>query len=436
MDDDTPMKVAIACQGGGSHTAFTAGALDRLLEDHRTDYRITAFSGTSGGAVCALAAWYGLRTGENHSAGVEKAQALLEQVWDDIKAESPVERLSNGGLVQLQRFAEMGAPIPRIAPKHNPFTAAGENEFRSILEEVADADAIEALVGDLPADDSTDTPEPPSQPWLYVSAVDAVTGSFEIFSDRPEVSGNPAKRAKDIANREDAHDPHAALEGVSFRHLYSELLTDGHRPLTLDAIVASAAVPTLFSGVELENDDDGIYWDGLFSQNPPVRNLLRGIEDKSKKPDEIWLIRINPTVHRRSLDELEDIFDRRNELSGSLSLNQELHYIRRMNEWVDEGRLQSLPDDDSVSDDSPSDDSAADQDRYKPVKVRLIELDSDGDSKNEGSSKLTPASKLDRRPEHIDSLKAMGRVEAEQFLASYRKGEKNNVIVGAEPKSH
>ena len=26
-------RVAIACQGGGSHTAFTAGALKKLLED-------------------------------------------------------------------------------------------------------------------------------------------------------------------------------------------------------------------------------------------------------------------------------------------------------------------------------------------------------------------------------------------------------------------
>src|SRR4051794_4812184 len=47
--------VAIACQGGGSHTAFTGGALQRLLGEGQ--YRIVALSGTSGGAVCALLAW-------------------------------------------------------------------------------------------------------------------------------------------------------------------------------------------------------------------------------------------------------------------------------------------------------------------------------------------------------------------------------------------
>ena len=53
--------VAIACQGGGSHTAFTCGALQCLLADG--NHRIVALSGTSGGAVCALLARYGLLTG-------------------------------------------------------------------------------------------------------------------------------------------------------------------------------------------------------------------------------------------------------------------------------------------------------------------------------------------------------------------------------------
>jgi NTE family protein len=40
MDDgrSTPL-VAIACQGGGSHAAFGAGVIDRLLEDHGRRFR-------------------------------------------------------------------------------------------------------------------------------------------------------------------------------------------------------------------------------------------------------------------------------------------------------------------------------------------------------------------------------------------------------------
>lgn len=47
---DEGTNVAIACQGGGSHTAFTAGVLRELLADRPPEYDIVAFSGTSGGA--------------------------------------------------------------------------------------------------------------------------------------------------------------------------------------------------------------------------------------------------------------------------------------------------------------------------------------------------------------------------------------------------
>jgi NTE family protein len=57
---DSETNVAIACQGGGSHTAFTAGVLSKLLEEVPSQYNIVGFSGTSGGAACASLAWYGL----------------------------------------------------------------------------------------------------------------------------------------------------------------------------------------------------------------------------------------------------------------------------------------------------------------------------------------------------------------------------------------
>ncbi len=56
-----PRRVAIACQGGGSHTAFTAGVLSRLLQpDVMAGHRVVGVSGTSGGAICALLVWSAL----------------------------------------------------------------------------------------------------------------------------------------------------------------------------------------------------------------------------------------------------------------------------------------------------------------------------------------------------------------------------------------
>jgi len=42
-------KIAIACQGGGSQTAFTAGALKALFDNKVQDYfNIVSLSGTPG----------------------------------------------------------------------------------------------------------------------------------------------------------------------------------------------------------------------------------------------------------------------------------------------------------------------------------------------------------------------------------------------------
>ena len=58
-------RIAIACQGGGSHTAFTAGVLERLLgAEELAGYEVVGLSGTSGGAVCALLAWSALLDGD------------------------------------------------------------------------------------------------------------------------------------------------------------------------------------------------------------------------------------------------------------------------------------------------------------------------------------------------------------------------------------
>jgi len=54
-------KVAIACQGGGSQTAFTAGVLKGLFEEGvHEDFNVVSLSGTSGGSICAALAWYAL----------------------------------------------------------------------------------------------------------------------------------------------------------------------------------------------------------------------------------------------------------------------------------------------------------------------------------------------------------------------------------------
>lgn len=66
MNDTVNKKrVTVACQGGGSHTAFTGGVLKGSLRyGPLQEHEVVALSGTSGGVVCALLAWADIRGSE------------------------------------------------------------------------------------------------------------------------------------------------------------------------------------------------------------------------------------------------------------------------------------------------------------------------------------------------------------------------------------
>lgn len=170
-------RIAIACQGGGSHTALTAGVLKRLLEEPA--YEIVALSGTSGGAVCALLTWYGLSQG-NRRRSIE----LLESFWEDNSARGPWDVGLNSSLVQASRL-QGAVSMPSVSPYSYPPFA--KMRFRRLLERHVPLHENPQATG----------------PLLLVGAVNVLSGEFKVFSsDRGEIS--------------------------------------------LDAILASAAVPNLF----------------------------------------------------------------------------------------------------------------------------------------------------------------------------------------------
>jgi len=313
-------RVAIACQGGGSHTAFTAGVLSRLFDgDELGDYEIVGLSGTSGGAVCALLAWTALREGDRH-----KARALLDGFWADNSASSPVDAAANFWLLWASTLQSAGF-LPAVSPYDLP--ATGLDHFRDLLTRRVDFDRIEAdPLGALPL--------------FLVGAVDVLSGQFRAFHSRKE-------------------------------------------RIVPDMILASAAIPTVFPTIHV---GDGAYWDGLFSQNPPVHDLL------DARPDELWVIQINPTARADEPKTVLDITDRRNELSGNISLYQELHGIEVIDRLLAEGLLTG--------------------DRYKHVTVRILEF-----ARPLSSRLLGPTSKLNRDARFIRELMALGEQQAEEFLA-------------------
>jgi NTE family protein len=72
-----PLLIDLALQGGGSHGAFTAGVLDRLLGERWL--RIAAISGTSAGAMNAVVLAGGWTVG-----GADGARKALNQYWERV----------------------------------------------------------------------------------------------------------------------------------------------------------------------------------------------------------------------------------------------------------------------------------------------------------------------------------------------------------------
>ncbi|MEM7463796.1 MAG: patatin-like phospholipase family protein [Pseudomonadota bacterium] len=197
-------KISLALQGGGAHGAFTWGVLDRLLEDGR--FEISGVSGTSAGAMNAVAMADGFAQGGN-----EGARDKLEQFWlavADRARLSPLKRapidvwLGNWSLDRSPGVVLMDVLSRLVSPYD--FNPLGINPLRNIVEELIDFERINAL----------------EVPKIFVAATNVQDGHVRVFKNRE---------------------------------------------LSVDTVMASASLPYLFKAVELE---DQSYWDGGYVANP------------------------------------------------------------------------------------------------------------------------------------------------------------------------
>lgn len=166
--------------------------------------------------------------------------------------------------------------------------------------------------------------------------------------------------------------------------------------LELDQVIASAAVPPLFRAVKAGGHK---CWDGLFTTNAPVREFT----DIEARPDEIWVVQVNPQHRAQEPRTLREIKDRTNELSGNLSLGQELYFIERINQLI--ARHPSCRND------------------YQPIRVRVVSLDAE-----QVDVGLDIPAKLDRRRGFMDELIEAGRSRAAWFFDERSRWPRSGTI--------
>jgi NTE family protein len=313
MSQGSKKRVAIACQGGGSHTAFTAGVLQGLLGNLPNDVEIVALSGTSGGAICAALAWEGLLRND-HALAIRK----LTEFWEINAARDPWDAVMNQILISIQSLRDLMV-LPEVSPYQ--FPPWGTERFREILERLFDFDELRELA------------RRPGAPTLQIGAVEVLSGHFELFTGED---------------------------------------------LCVEVLLASAAIPELFRAVSVPGR--GVYWDGLFSQNPPIHDLAY------HHLDELWLIQINPSTCARIPTSNHEILDRRNSLAGNLSMEQELGFIETFNRAIARGAIKD-----------PG---------MREIRISRIALD----------RHLPSRSKLDRRPELLGNLRQYGQTQSRRFM--------------------
>ncbi|MBM5572440.1 MULTISPECIES: patatin-like phospholipase family protein [Deefgea] len=352
-------KIAITCQGGGSQTAFTAGALKALYDNGFAEhFELVSITGTSGGALCATLIWYAML---NKDAYIP--QRMLD-LWADNTAQSDAELQFNNYVVDSLRKVNSGQiPQFNISP-YSPLmqmmsSVTGQQfrrnftDFRALLESHIDFAALKAM------GPNTELPA------LILGAAEVLTGQLSKFNSRTEA-------------------------------------------IRVEHILSSCAVPNIFEAVEF---DGKAYWDGLFSDNPPVDEVIRPIYvGENNIPEEIWVIKINPNGCKEVPKTPEAIADRRNEMIGNMSLFQQLASVRTLNELLLKNAFTpeflalngvkapiKIP-------------RCLSMDETRPYHIPFLEMST------ELQSTLDYESKLDRSPKNIRPLMADGESQGKLFI--------------------
>ncbi len=370
---DAPTKVAVACQGGGIHASFAVGVLTEILKKYdKKKFELVGLSGTSAGALCTLLVWYGLAPKNGRAGSVGEAIKSLQDFWKRFAATTRAEKMVNllayfGFRAQEYETPLLGLNAPVFG--FNPGGLISKAVFAGlpllrVRQEYFDLD--ELLEEACPEFDGIDWRKLETR--LMVGASEVINGIETAFDSDCNMPDQGRKHTK-----------------PTVAHRWRQRL-----PLSLDGVAASGTWPQF---LEAKKIDGRYYWDGLYSQNPPIREFLASVH-KQHVPDEIWVVRINPQQSPWRPQSNAEILDRENELTGNLSLNKELDFILTVNDWIAQF-------------------GGSFAEKYKRVTVRTIKMT------RETAAELRYSSKFDRNWGFMDRLRREGEAVARDWLSRW-----------------
>jgi NTE family protein len=263
-------RINLALQGGGAHGAFTWGVLDQLLTDGRLT--IEGISGASAGALNAVMLADGLARG-----GPQDARKHLADFWRAASYDGHLPDLQRGVVERLFSFVPRpGAAVPpwfgAFSQLWSPYdlNPLNINPLKELIERFVDFDLIHADI----------------DRQLFISATNVRTGEPRMFS-RTEI--------------------------------------------TAEVVMASACLPMLFRAVEIDGES---YWDGGYSNNPPLLPFIR-----ATACEDLLIVQINPRERHKMPVNAREITSRANEITFNAAQSAELRSIDLVNQLIDQGRL-------------------------------------------------------------------------------------------------
>ena len=315
-------RINLALQGGGAHGAFTWGVLDAILADDRLE--IAAISGASAGAMNAVVLADGMREG-----GPAGARKQLEQFWRGVSLDGEMsdhQRTLFDSFLGFWDPLKIGQSIAENASTYiSPYQSnpLDINPLRDVVADLIDFPALRAT-NDLK---------------LFVSATCVRNGRIRVFR-RPE--------------------------------------------LTIDMLMASACLPTVFKAVEIDGE---AYWDGGYMGNPALFPFFTETDAL-----DVVLVQINPLERREIPHSARDIMNRLNEITFNAALLQEFRAIDFVARLIDEGRL--------------------DHSHYKKIRMHRIEGGAALDA-------FAADTKMEADFDFFKTLFDLGKTAGEQFLAAH-----------------
>jgi NTE family protein len=325
LDADAEAKtVNLALQGGGAHGAFTWGVLDRLLEDERLS--LDGISATSAGAMNGAVMLHGWQLG-----GREGARALLGRFWRGVAdcgqfsliQPSFFDRLTgNRNLDHSPAYQAFDMLTRTLSPYQlNPFDY---NPLRDLLLHLIDFDRLRQS----------------TTHKLFVSATNVRTGKIRVF---------------------------------------------GTEELSVEALLASACLPTLHKAVEIDGEH---YWDGGFMGNPAMFPLLYRCQ-----ASDIVLVEINPIRIDEVPTTARTIADRMNGISFNATMMREMRTIAFVTRMLDQQRLLGRT-------------------RYRRINFHMIQAERE-------MARFGVSSKLNADWSFLTVLFDLGRATADEWLACH-----------------